>query len=68
MISGSDGWIVVYVVVAYLWMYAFNEGKGLGGELWDERAILDGVILAHCASDCDASRVNNDNALEEILC
>ena len=34
-----------------------------GSELSDQRPVLDGVILTHCAPDWDASWVHKDNAL-----
>lgn len=35
----------------------------LGSELSDQRPVLDGVILTHCAPDWDASWIHKDNAL-----
>lgn len=40
---------------------------GLGGELGDQTAILDGVILRHGRTDGDATGVHNDDTLHTLV-
>lgn len=40
---------------------------GLGGELGDQTAILDGVILRHSRADGDAARVHNYDTLHTLV-
>ena len=44
-----------------------DSALGLGGELRDQRAVLDGVVLRHGAADRNALRVHHDNALHTLV-
>ena len=50
-----------------LWVEHLNSGLCLRGELSDEGAILDGLVLGHGRSDCNATTVNYNYALHSLV-
>ena len=48
-------------------MNSFDRVKSFGGELCDQTAILDRLVLAHCASDGDSFRVYQDDSLSKSM-
>lgn len=54
----------LYVVVG---VERLDGRLGLGGELGDKGAVLDGVVLGHGGADGDAARVDDDDALDTLV-